>query len=266
MYQLGGKMAEGVDYVTATLKGVEAAEDGTLIGKQAGPGKVTEWVNARHAESTKFMDGKIQGLEASLATRIGNASSGVSKEVSGVKGMGENIIFKPGYETHLIEVEGFKAKPTIGVKGGHNFDNFKKFVLDNFGNQITDINQAIVTKTPHQNIDGIYEIKYKLPAYDGLSTANGGKGNFTGQWKEYKNPKTVYDPNVISDEQILKWGREAMAEGISNNRIKIDSRPNAVSNEVVGYADIGGEKLQFIGYIDKTTGEVKNFFHVFPKQ
>ncbi|EEM16354.1 hypothetical protein bpmyx0001_27430 [Bacillus pseudomycoides DSM 12442] len=52
-----------------------------------------------------------------------------------------------------------------------------------------------------------------------MSTANGGKGNFTGQWKEYKNPKTVYDPNVISDEQILKWGREAMAEGISNNRI-----------------------------------------------
>ncbi|WP_257207073.1 hypothetical protein [Bacillus pseudomycoides] len=98
-------MAEGVDYVTATLKGVEAAEDGTLIGKQAGPGKVTEWVNARHAESTKFMDGKIQGLEASLATRIGNAGSGVSKEVSGVKGMGENIIFKPGYDTHLIEID-----------------------------------------------------------------------------------------------------------------------------------------------------------------
>ncbi|MGG3524325.1 hypothetical protein [Bacillus pseudomycoides] len=120
MYQLGGKIAGGVDYVTATLKGVEAAGDGTLIGKQVGPGKITEWVNARHAESTKFMDGKIQGIEASLATGIGNAGSGVSKEVSGVKGMGENIIFKPGYDTHLIEVEGFKAKPTIGVKGGHD--------------------------------------------------------------------------------------------------------------------------------------------------
>ncbi|PEM38856.1 hypothetical protein CN634_11520 [Bacillus pseudomycoides] len=59
MYQLGGKIAGGVDYVTATLKGVEAAGDGTLIGKKVGPGKVTEWVNARHAESSKFMDGKL---------------------------------------------------------------------------------------------------------------------------------------------------------------------------------------------------------------
>ncbi|MEK7022791.1 MULTISPECIES: hypothetical protein [Bacillus] len=42
MYQLGGKMAEGVDYVTASFKGVEAAGDGALIGKQVGPGKVTE--------------------------------------------------------------------------------------------------------------------------------------------------------------------------------------------------------------------------------
>nr|WP_018781743.1 hypothetical protein [Bacillus sp. 95MFCvi2.1] len=80
MYQLGQTIAGGVDYVTATLKGVEAAEDGTLIGKQAGPGKVTEWVNTRHAESTKFMDGKIQGIEASLAERK------LGKEVSGVAG------------------------------------------------------------------------------------------------------------------------------------------------------------------------------------
>ncbi|WP_257127898.1 hypothetical protein [Bacillus pseudomycoides] len=52
-------MAEGVDYITAIFKGVEVAEDGTLIVKQGGgPGKVTEWVNTRHAESSKFMDGK----------------------------------------------------------------------------------------------------------------------------------------------------------------------------------------------------------------
>ncbi|MBJ8029920.1 hypothetical protein JDS96_18875 [Bacillus cereus group sp. N21] len=82
MYQLGGKMAEGADYVTATLKGVEAAEDGTLIGKQAGPGKVTEWVNTRHAESTKFMDGKIQGIEASLAKGAGK--TGVGKTGEGI--------------------------------------------------------------------------------------------------------------------------------------------------------------------------------------
>ncbi|MEB3052676.1 hypothetical protein VCZ37_00840 [Bacillus pseudomycoides] len=87
MYQLGGKMAGGVDYVTATLKGVEAAGGGTLIGKQVGPGKVTEWVNARHAESTKFMDGKIQGIEASLA-----------------KGT-DNLKFKEGYYVEHLQAQ-----------------------------------------------------------------------------------------------------------------------------------------------------------------
>ncbi|EEM16367.1 hypothetical protein bpmyx0001_27560 [Bacillus pseudomycoides DSM 12442] len=38
MYQLGQKIAGDVDYITATLKGVEAAEDGTLIRKQVGQG------------------------------------------------------------------------------------------------------------------------------------------------------------------------------------------------------------------------------------
>nr|WP_217448017.1 AHH domain-containing protein [Bacillus sp. Xin1] len=96
MYQLGGKIAGGVDYVTATLKGVEAAGDGTLIGKQVGPGKVTEWVNTRHAGSNNKNNDEIKGLEASLAERIGNTGSGVSKEVSGVKGTGEGNRLIPG--------------------------------------------------------------------------------------------------------------------------------------------------------------------------
>ncbi len=174
------------------------------------------------------------------------------------------VTYKSGYDKHFIEVEGFKAKTTIGIKGGHNLENFEKFISDNFGDQIKDINQA-VTKTPHPNIPGIYEVKYKLPVYDGMSSANGGKGNFTGQWKEYKNPKTVYDPKVISNEQILKLGREAMEEGIQSNRIKIDTRQNAVSDEVVGYVEIDGKQLQFIGYRDKATGEITNFFPVIPK-
>ncbi|MED4651212.1 pre-toxin TG domain-containing protein [Bacillus pseudomycoides] len=71
----GGKMAEGVDYVTATIKGVEVAEDGTVIGKQVGPGKLAEWVHARHAESSKKINDEIQGIEgieASLAKGTGD--------------------------------------------------------------------------------------------------------------------------------------------------------------------------------------------------
>ncbi|MGX9708466.1 hypothetical protein [Laceyella tengchongensis] len=184
----------------------------------------------------------------------------ITKNIANIK-----IEFKKGYDKHLIEVEGFRAKPTIGIKGGHNLRNFEKYILENFSDQVTDIGQVIVSKTPHSKVKGIYEIKYKLPVYDSKSMANGGKGNFTGNWKVYRNPKTVYDPNIISDEQILKLGKEAMAEGISNNRIKIDERVNATSDEITGYADVGGEKLQFIGYRDKVTGEIKNFFPVLSK-
>ncbi|MGG2014738.1 CdiA family toxin C-terminal domain-containing protein [Bacillus sp. S10(2024)] len=157
-------------------------------------------------------------------------------------------------------MEGFKAKPNIGIKGGHNLENFEQFILDNFGNQVKDINQA-VTKTSHPDISGIYEVKYKLPVYDGLSKENGGKGNFTGQWKEYKNPKKVYDPKVFSDEQILKLGREAMEEGISNNRI-IQGGDRSPSDMVEGYVNVNGKQLKFMGFKDKNTGEISNFFSV----
>ncbi|WP_342544027.1 CdiA family toxin C-terminal domain-containing protein [Lysinibacillus sp. FSL W7-1291] len=176
------------------------------------------------------------------------------------KGTVKDVTFKKGYDTHLTEVEGFKAKPNIGIKGGHNLENFEQFILDNFGNQVKDINQA-VTKTSHPDISGIYEVKYKLPVYDGLSKENGGKGNFTGQWKEYKNPKTVYDPKVFSDEQILKLGREAMEEGISNNRI-IQGGDRSPSDMVEGYVNVNGKQLKFMGFKDKNTGEISNFFPV----
>ncbi|EEM08282.1 hypothetical protein bmyco0003_49940 [Bacillus pseudomycoides] len=43
-----------------------------------GPGKVTEWINKHHADSSKKINDE-KGIEASLAERIGNAGSGVSK-------------------------------------------------------------------------------------------------------------------------------------------------------------------------------------------
>jgi len=81
----------------------------------------------------------------------------------------KDVTFKKGYDT-LIVVEGFKAKLNIGIIGGHNLENFEKFILVNFGNQVKDINQT-VNKKSHPDISGIYEVKYKLPVYDGLSNS-----------------------------------------------------------------------------------------------
>ena len=65
---------------------------------------------------------------------------------------------------------------------------------------------------------------------------------------EYKNisrPKTVYDPNVFSTDEIYKLGIEAMQSGTVNGNI------------VEGFASNG---LKFTGYIDSVTGEITNFF------
>ncbi|PGZ98483.1 hypothetical protein COE51_11540 [Bacillus pseudomycoides] len=76
MYQLGGKMAEGVDNVLASFKSYETAGNGTLAAKQAGgPGKVTEWVNKHHTESSKIIDDKIKNVEGSLAKGTGDDST-----------------------------------------------------------------------------------------------------------------------------------------------------------------------------------------------
>ncbi|TKI59776.1 hypothetical protein FC756_20345 [Lysinibacillus mangiferihumi] len=40
-----------------------------------------------------------------------------SKKPEETKGIDKDVTFKNGYDTHLIEVEGFKAKPNIGIKG-----------------------------------------------------------------------------------------------------------------------------------------------------
>ena len=153
---------------------------------------------------------------------------------------GSNLKYRVGYDKHLIEVEDIVRKKNKGVVGGHNFDNFKKAFKD----KGWDINECIVSINEHPSIDGIYEVEYRLPALNN-------KGEIISEtYKNIPNPKTVYDPSKISNEDIIKWGKEAMEEGIENNRV-INGR------EIEGYAQNG---LKFKGYINEETEEITNFF------
>lgn len=67
------------------------------------------------------------------------------------------------------------------------------------------------------------------------------------QYKTIKYPKTVYDSSVISNEQMIQWGKEAMESGVVNGR------------RIEGYASNG---LKFEGFIDLTTDEITNFYPV----
>ncbi|MBC2306232.1 CdiA family toxin C-terminal domain-containing protein [Listeria booriae] len=61
-----------------------------------------------------------------------------------------------------------------------------------------------------------------------------------------KEPKTVYDPSIISDEKMYQWGQEAMQSGVISGRL------------VEGSASNG---LKFRGYLNES-GKITNFFPI----
>ncbi|HZG76703.1 MAG TPA: RHS repeat-associated core domain-containing protein [Paenibacillus sp.] len=167
-----------------------------------------------------------------LAVKIASKAPKLAK-LLGFEGMSNGLKFKAGFDKHLIEVEDVVRKGNKGIVGGHNLENFEKAFTDRGWS----LDENIISKTTHPTVSGIYEIKYQIPAVDT-------KGNIIpGQYKNIPNPKTVYDPSVISNEQMLQWGQEAMKKGIINGRI------------VTGTASNG---LKFQGYIEN--GEITNFF------
>lgn len=155
-----------------------------------------------------------------------------------VKG-GSTRKYKEGFDEHLIN--GTLGKGSKGVVGGHNFDSFKKVLAD----AGFDIDDCIINIKKHPQIEGIYEVEYRIPArqYD----ANGELEIIPNQYKTIDYPKTLYDPNYISNEQMIQWGKEAMESGTIEGR------------KISGYASNG---LKFEGYIDLSTEEITNFYPV----
>ncbi len=146
-----------------------------------------------------------------------------------------------GYATHMTE--GKIDSKQRGVIGGHNRSAFER-TLREAGFSVED---CVISVTEHPEIKGVYEIEYRIPK-KGYG-ASGKLEVIPGQYKRIDYPKTVYDPAVISDEQMRQWGIEAMEEGILAGRI--DRR------EIRGYARNG---LKFVGYLDLNTNEITNFF------
>ncbi|MBX9967085.1 T7SS effector LXG polymorphic toxin [Priestia aryabhattai] len=160
---------------------------------------------------------------------------GVHDQAAVSKGTAKDITFKQGYDKHLIEVEDIVRKKNKGIVGGHNMENFENAFIENGW----DLQSCIISKRQHSTIEGIYEIEYGLPALNR-------EGNIIpGELKKVRTPKTVYDPKIISDEQILKWGEEAMKNG------------EIVGRKITGISKNG---VKFEGYIDETTGKITNFF------
>lgn len=184
--------------------------------------------NKQHHDQNS--SGKKAHQEEDPQNKNDNSKDG-SKET---KELNKNITFKPGYEKHLAQVVDIVRKKGKGVVGGHNLNNFEKA----FKEKGWDLEECIISKRKHPSIEGVYEIEYGLPKLDMEGKL------IPGELKKVSHPKTVYDPNIISDKQILKWGEEAMKNG------------KIVGREVTGVSPNG---LQFRGFINES-GEISNFF------
>ncbi|MFD4817063.1 PrsW family glutamic-type intramembrane protease [Peribacillus butanolivorans] len=147
---------------------------------------------------------------------------------------GKKTTFKLGYDKHLAEVQEIVRRKGKGVVGGHNLHNFEKA----FKEKGWDLKECIISRRKHPTIEGVHEIEYGLPKLDMEGKI------IPGELKKVSHPKTVYDPKIISDEQMLKWGEEAMKNG------------KIVGREKVGVASNG---LKFRGFVDDS-GKITNFF------
>ncbi|NDO27650.1 hypothetical protein ADH76_01185 [Enterocloster clostridioformis] len=151
---------------------------------------------------------------------------------------GDNNFIGPltNSDNHFIRGDGIGPKKR-GVLGAHNMNYFDS-TLESTGFPLEDL--KVGPPIPHPTIEGIYTQQYRVPAYDG-------RGNFIG-YKNIPDPKTIYDPAIISNRQMLDWGQEAMQNGVITGRI------------IEGTASNG---LQFRGFIEN--GVVTNFFPVLPQ-
>jgi hypothetical protein len=127
-------------------------------------------------------------------------------------------------------------------------DEFIRTLKEETGENIDNL---IISKTQHPKFPGLYDIEYKVPT---LTYDKSGNLVPSGQYKKVDLPKTVYDPKIYSDQQIIQWGKEAMAEGLSNKRIK--------GRTVKGYSKNG---MKFVGYLDDQ-GKIKNFYPAFVEE
>ena len=168
------------------------------------------------------------------------------------KGNPSGTRFRSDYEDHIKQRDYSNPSQKSGVNGAHNLSEFEQFDIS-INPAVTRNSIKIISKTPHPTVKGIYNIEYEMPKLDS-------KLQVTGWRLDSGKPfvKTVYDPNVISDGQMMQWGREAFADAMK--KTPAISRTNA-NLKWEGTASNG---LKFKGFVDTKGSEaVRTFFPSF---
>lgn len=167
-----------------------------------------------------------------------------------------NFKYKEGYYVEHTTGPVKKFTERNGISGGHNYDEFEKYFNDTSNKYQLDE----IGRKNHPDIDGIFDIEYKVK-YEKMDYT--GK-NGTGQYKIIPNgkpyKKTVYDPKIISNDEIIDLSKKAMDEGQKNNRIIQLTKQKKI--KIQGQADYNGKTLKFEGIKNLETGEIENAYPV----
>ena len=157
---------------------------------------------------------------------------------------------------HLVNVDGFKRGSRPGVSGGHNMDKFNGALQEDANKYGLSVKKDyFIGESKKHNVEGIYEVEYQIPSlkrsesdksiFEPITDTN---GNVVG--KRVNDPKTVYDPNIISNEKMYNWGKAALEPQIQAGNVK----NGIVKGELNG--------LKFVGFVDEK-GNIKNFYPAF---
>ncbi|MEJ2622442.1 MAG: CdiA family toxin C-terminal domain-containing protein [Candidatus Thiodiazotropha sp.] len=217
----------------------------TLIGKKSiNTYKISDDISLK-ANNNNGLGGDAQtkstapgGRSAEEPERVKSSEGASSRPVDdphsdGTMRVGTDAPVKisPNAKHHLANYDGYERAK--GIKGAHNQEEFLKAV-DNHSNDL-----VIIDST--SEIEGVTQYRYGFRKQDRA-------GNYTGEVKEYKMPKTVYDPNVFSDEEMYKLGSQAAKKGYSQ----------AIQDGKTVYTS-SHNGIDFRVYLDRETKEITNF-------
>ena len=287
-YALGGAIFDigscfvGVGEVTAAVKGTAAlgkfAEGTKVFQVAAKSGKVGSKLEEVTALVNKLPSSMKNGLKNALEkiknieipnlfrepAIVGIGSVEVRKTLgelfsafkSGTKGTG-NLKFKEGYYVEHTTGPVEKFTERNGISSGHNYDEFENY----FNSSSNKYELGPVVKKEHPDINGIFDIEYKVK-YEKMDYT--GK-NGTGEYKVIPNgdkvyKKTVYDPKIISNDEIIALSKKAMEEGLNNKREIPLLKQKKI--KIQGQADYNGKNLKFERIMNSETGEIENAYPV----
>ena len=100
------------------------------------------------------------------------------------------------------------------------------------------------------------KVKYEKMDYTGQKGT--GEYKIIPKGKPYK--KTVYDPKVISNDEMIELSKKAMEEGLKNSRVIQLIKQKKI--KIQGQANYKGKILKFEGIKNLETGEIENAYPV----